>query len=1452
MSRKSIIAIVLATPFVLLLAAGVGLYGFAQTDSGRDLLVRQIEAAVDQPDGLQMHLGQLEGNIFGEFTVAALQLQGPSGEWLTVKDLSVSWSPLALLGARLKINDIDIQSLALERQPDLPASPKEETSGGSIWPLPVDITLTRFRIADIRIAELVLGQETRLALLMNLNAETADAIHSELKLTEIGGNGGDIHGVVNFHPDHQTLEVDVKLNEPEGGLLSRALGLPGYPAIKAAIVGNGVLNAWRGEIRASAGRLFDADFAISTRGDKVIDVDLKGGGAFDEEFAKSLPLVDSSRFSVTAALSWDTKGGDIILKSSDIENTTFTATASGRVNMDTRELSAKLKTNLRDAAALNEIMAPAAVSKAAMDLDVDGTFDKITANAILRANGLMVEDSLAANEMTGTFTSTLVLDQLDTIPVKGSAALVGVSKLPTEAKSLLGDNLDLDFEATYTLASQFLKVTTLRLAGKHLKADGQGEVAIGEGTANAVLSVALDDLTVVVPVGGKVMADITLESRDIGSKMTGRIVAHARNVDMGDPGLQAIVSRDVTLTSNVSLADEILRAEGIELSLGAGRVTGNAEIPLSFETLTANLKAGLDSLAPLSQIAGVMLAGKAALDTRITGALSDPDIKGTLALTSLEAEATPIGDVKTNFNVASLASSPVGSFDLHLAHQELSADAAGRFTLPDYSRLELAGLSIKQQENTISGDLSIPFNGTPLSGSIMAKIPDLGSIAEIAGQKAAGAAEMTAVLANKNGKQSVNATLSGNNFSLNGGEQTMGSMTATVSSLGAFANPDIDLKLDAKSISAAGISFKAATVTASGNPKNLDYGFELDREADPTLQLSGKGALELGGDSTKIELTTLQGALAKKKISLITPFRLDLHGEDITVDDFQLALGDGTISGSAALTRAAADAGIKISKLPLDLLALISPDTALTGTLDGTANLSVKPGTDSRATVSLIASDVRIAGEEFTAFPTFSSTFEGNLKDGQFQFNGDVNGLDATTIETAGAVPMTISSAPFAFAVDDNKPVNINVNIDSDINKIWALLALDTQKLTGTLKAEAKVSGTIAEPVIVGKARLSGGTYENLEQGTELGNLALKADIEKSQILTLEASGADKNGGTFKSTGSIRFDDLTDPQLDMNVALNNLLVLNREDVVLTTDSDIDIKGGMAALDVTGSVTTRQADINIGGSPGPTIAEIKVEEINRPGATSTAEEKAGNDLLANIALNLDLSLPKRVFIRGRGLDSKWEGEFTVKGTANKPVIEGYLSPVRGQFTFAGKSFTLQDGKILLVGGREIDPELSLSAKYETPDITAIVSITGTVSDPTISFSSPSGLPEDEVLAQVLFGKSSGKLSTLEALQLAETLGTLSGKLGGGGGIMGFARKTLGVDVINAGTDAETGKTEVSVGKYVSDNVYVGVDQGAESGSTRAKVQIELSPHISVESKVGQSTNSSVGIFFKWDY
>ena len=125
-----------------------------------------------------------------------------------------------------------------------------------------------------------------------------------------------------------------------------------------------------------------------------------------------------------------------------------------------------------------------------------------------------------------------------------------------------------------------------------------------------------------------------------------------------------------------------------------------------------------------------------------------------------------------------------------------------------------------------------------------------------------------------------------------------------------------------------------------------------------------------------------------------------------------------------------------------------------------------------------------------------------------------------------------------------------------------------------------------------------------------------------------------------------------------------------------------------------------------------------------------------------------------------------------------------------------------------------------------------------------------VPRDEIVSRVLFNKSAAQLSAAEAAQLAIALRELTGT-GGGTDILGFARRTLGVDVLRIET-AEGGAPGLEAGKYLTDKVYVGVKQGTSAQSSSAGVEVELTPNVTVESEMtGEGANKS-GIRFQWDY
>ncbi|MEM8597579.1 MAG: translocation/assembly module TamB domain-containing protein, partial [Pseudomonadota bacterium] len=215
---------------------------------------------------------------------------------------------------------------------------------------------------------------------------------------------------------------------------------------------------------------------------------------------------------------------------------------------------------------------------------------------------------------------------------------------------------------------------------------------------------------------------------------------------------------------------------------------------------------------------------------------------------------------------------------------------------------------------------------------------------------------------------------------------------------------------------------------------------------------------------------------------------------------------------------------------------------------------------------------------------------------------------------------------------------------------------------------------------------------------------------------------------------------------------------------------------------------------------------------------------------------------------RGLDSAWGVDLAIGGTAAAPRIVGDVTRARGQLDLLGRTFELETGEILFTGGREIDPTLDIAFSHERGDITGFIIVRGNASDPEILFESDPALPEDEVLPRTVFGRSSQSLSAFEALQLAAAVATL---LDGSGGAVDSIRGAAGVDVLRI--DAEdTDDVSVTVGKNVTEDVFVGVSQPVTGGDSKVTVEVDVFSNVVVDGEVSSGGDTSIGVQWRKDF
>jgi translocation and assembly module TamB len=142
-----------------------------------------------------------------------------------------------------------------------------------------------------------------------------------------------------------------------------------------------------------------------------------------------------------------------------------------------------------------------------------------------------------------------------------------------------------------------------------------------------------------------------------------------------------------------------------------------------------------------------------------------------------------------------------------------------------------------------------------------------------------------------------------------------------------------------------------------------------------------------------------------------------------------------------------------------------------------------------------------------------------------------------------------------------------------------------------------------------------------------------------------------------------------------------------------------------------------------------------------------------------------------------------------------------------------------------------------------------------------------MPQDEILAQLIFQQSAKSLSAMQLASLAQAAASLGG---GGGGFdpVGAMRKSLGLDRLAVGStpsaNGGSGSATGEAGKYVLHNVYIAARQDV-SGGTRALVQVDITKHLKAQAQVNtgaraattpsspvQDNGDSIGLSYQFDY
>jgi translocation and assembly module TamB len=433
----------------------------------------------------------------------------------------------------------------------------------------------------------------------------------------------------------------------------------------------------------------------------------------------------------------------------------------------------------------------------------------------------------------------------------------------------------------------------------------------------------------------------------------------------------------------------------------------------------------------------------------------------------------------------------------------------------------------------------------------------------------------------------------------------------------------------------------------------------------------------------------------------------------------------------------------------------------------------------------------------------------------------------------------------------------------ADLATLNPILTANGESARGQVSVDATIGGTISAPRATGSVTLAGGEVQDFAQNVRIANIQATIDATGDTIRIARFSGS-AGKGTISASGTV---GLAAPMpVDLRISAQKAAPLSSDQLNATLDANITVRGAVQnQLAVAGAITIDGAEIRV---PDNLPAQVAVLDVQRPGTGKQrpAAVTPPASTAPMIALDVKVHAPGQMFVRGRGLDAELQGDLTIAGTSAAPLISGGFKLRRGTFSLAGQSLTFTSGEVSFDGSGKIDPTLNFVATSSNASVTATLAITGYASAPKITLSSTPTLPQDEVLAQLLFHQSASSLSPFQLAEIAVALAQITNA----GGASSFdplnaVRSGLGLDRLSVGGGGNGSSATVEAGRYVAQGVYVGAKQGTSGGGTQATVQIDLTKGLKLETDVGtggsstgaassttSSNGTSVGLTYQFQY
>nr|WP_245428860.1 translocation/assembly module TamB domain-containing protein [Phyllobacterium phragmitis] len=976
----------------------------------------------------------------------------------------------------------------------------------------------------------------------------------------------------------------------------------------------------------------------------------------------------------------------------------------------------------------------------------------------------------------------------------------------------------------------------------------------------------------------------------------------ARNFRIGNP--QSEITANGTFSSKS--ADFDFGVNLADLELLSERASGRLTVKGSAKGENDLIALALRGDVPQGTLAGRRLSDA---DINFNGSLDKGELSGRVqGLAFLNGErvdlSTLLAVVGGEKRLTDLSFNAGGTRISGGVTQTANGLYQGKLALDANDVSTAAALLLIEATGTAKADISLDQEGGRQNADIQASIRDLK-----ANGTSIGTADIAANLRDIFNVPAANGTVSGSNIAIAG--QMIESLEAKAAQTGSKTDFTANSKLKNGTTAAVRGSLEPQNggYLLSLGSADLRQGELAARLAQPaTVNVRGRnisfGDILLDVGSGRV---TLRGEAADALNLSVAIRDLPLAIANTVRPD--LGLG-GTVNGTANITgtRARPDVtfdldarsvtAAQLRQAGIDALQLEARGTSTADRLNVDGRVTGSNGLDARVTGGVplgqggdLALDVNLAslplaalngiakGQDLAGTISGTARVTGPLRNPAAEFNVNGAGLAAKPLRDNGLAPLSLRAAGrYADKAVDLSSVNVEgpqgltlsgsgrvplsgsglgVDVTGSVPLALAdrFLADRGGQASGTLSLTANVSGSFDKPAIRGMFSTSGARLADPQTNVQLQNINIMGSMDGQTVTIRSATAGLSTGGSINANGTVSIDASANFPADIRITFNRARYADGNLIVATVNGGLAITGPLMRDPlISGRIDVERAEISVPESLGGGAANIDVKHIHTPPAVERTLERARVESRgvpkptarpSVVRLDVEVNAPNKIFVRGRGLDVELGGSVRLTGPVTDIRPVGAFDLRRGRLGILGQRITFDEGQVTLVG--DLNPQLNFVARSERSDIVVLITVTGTVDDLDITFSSQPELPQDEVLARLIFDRSINDLSAFQIAQLAAAAAELAG--GKNTSLLGNLRRGTGLDDLDIVTDSK-GNAGVRAGRYIRENVYLGVEAGA-GGNTKGTINLDITKNLKAKGALG-TRDSSIGLFYEKDY